>query len=108
MKNTTKTNLINKKLFVERVSFAIAGQGRLSVQKVEYEVWDYKNSQEDFSYTEVLKITFNGGAYLIRNVTGDSEGMIFQEIGNYIFGGYYDEVRWYQEMTASDEFMQVL
>lgn len=98
--------LISKKQFVDRVALAICGQPRISIEKIDYEVWEFKSNPS--YYDEILKITYTGGAIAIRSVGGDSPSAIFREIANMIDGGYYKEVQAYQEMLESNSFTQIL
>ncbi len=99
--------LLNKKNFVDRVAYAICGQPRIPVEKIVYEVWLDNDSYMD-NYFEIIKLTYSGGAFAIRTVLGDSELAIFQEIAKLIDGGYYDEVRSYNELTASGHFTKII
>ena len=106
MEKQTFLNLLKKKEFVDRVSYAISGQERISVANVDYQVW-VKNDKPDY-YVEVLKITYNGGAYAIRSVFATSQSAIFKEIGDLIEGGYYRENRGYDEMVISRKYTQII
>ena len=106
MKNELFLELVAKKNFTDKVGYAISGHPRISVDKIDYEVWCSPLNEND--YVEILKITYSGGAIAIRNVSGDSEGAIFQEISKMLFGGYYDEVIWYREMSQSQKYTQII
>ena len=106
MDNERKLNLLAKKDFVDRVAYAIAGQPRISIAAIEYQVWEKKDNPN--CYLELLKIIYDGGAYTIRSVLGTSQSGIFKEIGDLINGGYYAEVKTYNEMVESGKYEQII
>lgn len=106
MEAQRKLNLLAKKDFVDRVSYAIIGQPRIAVTNIEYQAWEKKDNPN--CYLEFIKITYEGGAYTIRSVFATSQPYIFREIGDLIEGGYYAEINKYNEMVESGEFTQVI
>ena len=106
MEEKRLASLIAKKNFVDRVAYAICGQPRIAIEKLTYEVWvDVDNND---NYFEIIKIIYNGGAMTIRTVLGDSESAIFEEVAKLIYGGYYDEVRSYRELTTEGHFARII
>ena len=107
MENQTILNLLKKKDFVDRVSYAISGQPRISIVKIEYEVYEDANNNNNY-YDEFVKVTYDGGAIAIRTVTGTSLSGIFRDIAKMIDGGYYDEVKYYADYIKSGKYVQVI
>lgn len=100
MKKRIFDMLKDKYEFVEKLNNAYAGQG--SITKVEYIVLD-RNSGDDEDYDpyeEYVCVEFIGGAKCVRNVYATSELSIAQEISKLLFGGYYDEVRYFDELCS--------
>ena len=52
-------------------------------------------------YQEYLVITFRGGAISCRNININSNMANLREIARMVDGGYYDEVKEYQEIKDS-------
>ena len=79
-------------------------QGLLSgVQSVQYELLYYKNHYP----TEVIKVIYPGGAFCIRNNTGNSEGETLRTIASLAYGGYYSEVQWYKDTLENPDWTLV-
>ena len=105
MEQQKLVNLLKKKMFVDRVACAICGQNRIAVEKLTYEVYETKTGS---SYEEFIKVVYKGGAIAVRTVFATSEPYIFKEIAKLIEGGYYDEVRWYTELTQSKDYVKII
>lgn len=106
MKSETLLSLVNKKLFLDRVSEAIVGQPHVPVTNVELQVWS-DDPKKEF-YDEFIIVTYSGGAIAVRIATGNSNTANFQELANMIRGGYYDEVKGYREMVADERYKRIL
>ena len=72
-----------------------------NIEQVEYVV--FVNKHNSMWEREFLVITYKGGAETVRNCTGNSCGAIFEELSQYIFSGYYDELIDFQDMLADTE-----
>lgn len=94
--------LKGKRDFVAKINdaFAIRPAGS-SVASVEYEVYHKKINDVMDYYQEYLVVTFSGGAISVRVANGNSNTANFREIGKLIDGGYYSEVRDYNELEES-------
>lgn len=97
MDEETMTCCALKKNFIDRVSYAISGQHRISVMNVDYQVFETKEGYAK----EYLVVTYKGGAIAARNVNGDSQSAMFREIAKMIDGGYYAEVEDYRKVESS-------
>lgn len=105
MEQEKLNHLKEKKTFVERVAHAICGQDRISVTELTYEVYESRTGNR---YEELIKVTYDGGAIAVRSVFATSTPYIFKEIANLIDGGYYSEVKWYKELTQSEDYVKIL
>ena len=87
-----------KQKFTENVSrvFQVA-PGCPSIEGVSYEVYfkDYGEGRTDFK--EWIIVHFTGGGKSVKIVSGNSNIANFKVIGSLLGGGYYAEVRTYQE-----------
>jgi hypothetical protein len=72
-----------------------------NIEQIEYVVFENKNNS--MWEREFLVITYKGGAETVRNCTGNSCGAIFEELAQYVFSGYYDELIDFQNMMADTE-----
>ena len=52
--------------------------------------------------TEYLKVNYRGGAYAVRNATGNSMSANLREIAKLVDGGYYQELDDYKKHMARD------
>ena len=75
------------------------------VTNAEYEVWRHKD--DPAHYYEFIKVSFPGGAYCVRNNTGNSIREVFRSIANLIYGGYYTEVRFYDSICEDKDWERV-
>lgn len=90
------TEIEQKIQMVKDVAEALKKVDRISVEDINYDVFTSKWGYRE----EYLVITYKGGAIAARNCAGDSCAAVFEEIAKLIYGGYYDEVRTYQELKA--------
>ena len=88
-----------KKAFIDNVSKAFescsVGTG---VQSVDYEVYRKEISEDTTYFVEYLVVTFSGGGKSVRCANGNSHNANFRELGELLDGGYYDEVRDYEQI----------
>lgn len=49
---------------------------------------------------------YGGGAIAPRNANGNSSAEIMRTIGNLVYGGYYDEVKEYNNIQQNDEWLK--
>ena len=70
------------------------------VKNIAYEVFEHPQ----YGQCEMLKVTFKGDAYSIRNCNGDSFSAILSEISKLVNGGYYAEVPYYKDMILNGEW----
>lgn len=95
---------IKKENFVNRLSYAVSGRGNISnIANIRYEVYQSKKNPE--WYQEYVVVTFDSGAISPRTVNGDSHSAIYREIGKLVDGGYYDEVKDYNELRTSGDWI---
>ena len=87
-----------KNTFIENLNKAFQTYPKGStVASVKYEV--YRKDTKDTTYfVEYIVVTFFGGAISVHTVNGNSNNANFRTIGSMIDGGYYDEVRDYEEL----------
>jgi len=95
--------LRNKKRFVSNISKAISYDCG-EIIDVRYEAFIKDGGVEPKEY---IIITFRGGNYLVRNVHMNSHPAILAEIGKYSTGGYYAEVRDYDELCNDPSWHQI-
>lgn len=93
-----------KKLFTEHISKVFEDATLYSnVKKVEYEVYSKFVDEVTTYYTEFIIVTYESGAFAVRNVSGNSNNAIFKSVGQLIDGGYYDEINFYNSIITSNE-----
>lgn len=95
-----KRCLLEKKLFVDKLSFALSGNCG-QVVDVRYEAYESENDSEP---REFIIITFFGGAISVRNVHMNSHSAILRELGRLVDGDYYDEVDYYNRLRHDDKW----
>ena len=106
MEERRLNELRDKVDFVEDLSAVIAKHFG-NVEFLTYEVYEKISNPEYL--TEVLVYHFTGGAILVRDCSGNSNSAILEEVANYIYGGYYDEVETYRKRLLNPElFRRVL
>lgn len=101
--NDHKLCLLNKKLFVDKLSIALSGNCG-QVIEVRYEAYE---SKEDSEPQEFIILTFRGGAISVRNVHMNSHSAILRELGRLVNGGYYDEVNYYMDLQNNKEWSKI-
>lgn len=101
--NEERLEMINKKAFVDRIAYAIVGQHRIGVIKIEYKVF----AHEEYGIAEYIVVTYHGGAIAPRNVRGNSNSANYREIGELLDGGYYSEVEHYREIEKDPAWAEV-
>lgn len=75
------------------------------IKEVSYDVF----MNEQYSYfQEFLKVTFKGDAYCVRNCNCNSCSAIIEELGKLIYGGYYDEVEYYNKCTEDENLVKLV
>lgn len=90
-----------KKLFIEGVSKVFQNESLMSnVGSIDYVVLTKVIDEDTTDYREFVIITFTSGAKSIRTITGNSNNTNFREIGNLIDGGYYDEIKYYEDLLT--------
>ena len=84
-----------KKMFIDALDtvFKMKPTGSL-IEKIKYEVYQ-KEINGDLKFKEWLVLHFEGGAFLVAQVTGNSNIANLRAISTYLDGGYYEEVRMY-------------
>lgn len=92
--------LENKVYFIEHINEAFDLFEDCEIEKIELQLFDCKTYIQEF-----LKVTFKGGAYCIRNANGNSNRENLRELSNIIYGGYYDEVEYYN--TIAQKYKQI-
>lgn len=89
--------------FVKEIEKVVVGACH-GIEGVRYEVYARDDNQW---VREWIVIQFKGGAILTRNSNGNSLTAILREIGNYIDGGYYDEVQAYEAMANNSLWKRI-
>lgn len=97
-----KVRLQNKVLFVEKLSEIITANIP-GISRVEYAVFEYKYPDRPNCVEEFAVVTFVGGAKSVRCCTGNSNLANFEEISKLLDGGYYEEVDWFNKLSATLE-----
>ena len=88
----------SKKAFINDINKAFENRtSKTGVVKVDYEVYR-KGETEDALFIEYLVVTFAGGAKSVRLANGNSSLANFTELGKLVMGGYYTEVRDYENL----------
>lgn len=98
-----KLCLLNKRNFVDRLSYAICGYCG-QVVDIRYEAYESKDDSEP---QEFIILTFIGGAISVRNVHLNSHSAILRDIGRLIDGGYYDEVEYYNKLQTDSNWKKI-
>ena len=92
----------HKKLFIEGISKVFQNESlKSNVESIDYVVLTKVIDESTTDYREFVIITFTSGAKSIRTITGNSNNANFREIGNLIDGGYYEEIKYYEELFLS-------
>lgn len=88
----------NKKRFIENLNevFQIA-PGCPSIEGIHYEVYTKDCGEGRIDEREWVIVHFTGGAKSVKIVSGNSNIANFRVVGSLLSGGYYAEVRTYQE-----------
>lgn len=95
-----------KKLFVDRVSYAISGDWNISnVTGIRYEVFQSKTHPD--IYQEYIIMAYRGGAAGARTVNGNSHSAILREISKLTDGGYYIEMEDYKKFIDSPDWLLI-
>jgi len=55
-------------------------------------------------HQEYVVVTYKGGAIAVRNNNANSVGATYNNIGQLIYGGYYDEVESYKKYLQSEDW----
>lgn len=87
----------DKKAFIDNISKALE-LSSTTVMNVNYEVYK-KDFNEHTYYEEFLVVTYCGGSIAVRRVNGNSDSANLRSLAAIVDGGYYDEVRDYEELT---------
>lgn len=94
-----------KNAFIESLNEAFQTRPSGStVESVVYEVFKKDVTFEDRIVTyfqEWLVVNFFGGGRSVRSANGNSNIANFRALGSLVEGGYYDEVRTYEDMEAN-------
>ena len=91
-----------KKLFIEGISKVFQNESlKSNVESIDYVVLTKVIDESTTDYREFVIIAFTSGAKSIRTITGNSNNANFREIGNLIDGGYYEEIKYYEELFLS-------
>lgn len=83
----------NKIKFMEKINEAIH-EDLNSIENVKLDVFEHP----EYGTLEYLVITFKGGAISVRNCRGNSNLANLEQFTQMCFGGYYSEVRRYEEL----------
>ena len=86
-----------KKAFIDKLSEALE-ISTTTVKSVDYEVYQKELDQDTTYFEELIIVTFVGGAISVSSANGNSDSANFKEIARLIDGGYYDEVRFYENL----------
>ena len=91
-----------KERFIENLSgvFQVA-PGCPSVEGISYEVYAKDLSDGRIDEREWIIVYFIGGGKCVKIVTGNSNIANFRVVGTLLAGGYYSEVRTYQEQIGN-------
>lgn len=94
------SDIIKKRDMVNGINDLIQRGLFSGLKSVRYELWQ----QEDFHPTELIIVGYPGGAYCVRDNTANSVAETLRTIANLVYGGYYDEVRWYKSIQNDPEW----
>ena len=94
------SELKTKKEFVEELGKTVS-KVQKNVDSMEYVIL-YNKLYE--CYTEYLVIKYVGGAKTVRCCTGDSCSAIFEEVAKYLNNGYYDEVKYLEDLLKNPNY----
>lgn len=87
----------SKKAFIDNLSRAFE-LSSTTVMKVSYEVYQKDFNGQTF-YEELIIVTYYGGSIAVKRVNGNSDSANLRSLAALVDGGYYDEVRYYEELT---------
>lgn len=93
-----KQILDEKVAFMEKINEAIKVD-RNSIDNVKLDVFKHPK----YGTLEYLVITFKGGAISVRNCRGNSNLANLEQFTQMCFGGYYSEVRRYEELKGGKD-----
>lgn len=92
----------NKKHFVDGISKVFETLSNTGgVKKISYELYEKDVDETTAYFYEYIVVHFEGGAKSPINANGNSNAANFRAISRLIDGGYYDEVKYYEDMEAS-------
>ena len=92
----------HKKLFIEGISKVFENKSLMSnVDSIDYSVLTKVIDESTTDYREFIIVTFTSGTRSIRTISGNSNNANFKEIGNLIDGGYYEEIKYYEDLLAN-------
>lgn len=87
----------SKKAFIDNLSRALE-LSSTTVTKVSYEVYQKDFNGQTF-YEEFIIVTYYGSSIAVKRVNGNSDSANLRSLAALVDGGYYDEVRYYEELT---------
>lgn len=77
MRKTRKAIQAEKRNYIARLSLLLSSDYRSEVEKVRYVPEEYD---------EYAEITFRGGHTVVVDITGDSCGGIYKDVGHAVYG----------------------
>lgn len=77
MRKTKKAIVAEKENYIARLSLLLSCDYRSEVESVRY-AWDGED--------EYAEVTFRGGCMVAVNITGDSCGAIYKDVGKVVYG----------------------
>lgn len=90
-----------KKQFIENVSSVFQVKpGCPSVEGVSYEVYMKDHGEGRIEIREWIIVHYTGGGWAPKIVSGNSNIANFIVVGSLLVGGYYEEVRMYQDQET--------
>lgn len=90
-----------KKRFIENVNKVFQLKpGCPSVEGVNYEVYTKDHGEGRLEIREWIIVHYTGGGWAPKIVSGNSNIANFAVVGNLLTGGYYEEVRMYQDQET--------
>ena len=94
---------ITKTKMVDDISKAFKHQkkfGTTTIDKIELKIFNHK----ELGLQEFVVVTYIGGSIAVRNNNMNSVAATYKAIGELVEGGYYGEVKDYQEILEDEEW----
>lgn len=94
---TFSDEMMRKHNLIRDLDIALRSAGVRNVENYRHELWVYDAPGGDLR-REYVVVTYKGGAVAVRNNSGNSISATLESAAGLVDGGYYSEVRTYENM----------